>query len=99
MYKRQILQSQALKWAFYMTLISLILFVIFRGKRTQRIIPVIDPLKNATLDFTKTIGDLYYQPVSYTHLDVYKRQLQHNKHYFTNYSFIFIGNGLYGVGE
>ena len=58
---RFVLQNQALKWAFYITLIALILFVIFKGKRTQRIIPIVEPLKNATLDFTRTIGDLYYQ--------------------------------------
>mgnify|MGYP000953288623 CR=1 FL=1 len=65
---RFILQNQALKWAFYIALVSLILFVIFRGKRTQRIIPVVEPLKNATLDFTKTIGDLYYQHGDFTNI-------------------------------
>ncbi|MEO1031304.1 MAG: DUF4350 domain-containing protein [Bacteroidota bacterium] len=58
---RFILQNGALKWAFYMSMFGLILFVIFRGKRTQRIIPVIGKLENATVDFTKTIGELYYQ--------------------------------------
>ena len=65
---RFILQNQALKWAFYIALLSLIIFVIFRGKRTQRIIPVVEPLKNATLDFTKTIGDLYYQHGDFTNI-------------------------------
>ena len=58
---RFILNNPALKWAFYISLFGLILFVIFRGKRTQRIIPVINKLENATVDFTKTIGELYYQ--------------------------------------
>ncbi len=58
---RFILQNPALKWAFYISMFGLILFVIFRGKRTQRIIPVIHKLENATVDFTKTIGELYYQ--------------------------------------
>lgn len=58
---RFVLQNTALKWAFYLAMFGLILFVIFRGKRTQRIIPVIKPLENATVDFTKTIGQLYYQ--------------------------------------
>ena len=65
---RFVLQNPALKWAFYITLISLLLFVIFKGKRTQRIIPVVEPLKNASLDFTKTIGDLYYQHGDYTNI-------------------------------
>jgi hypothetical protein len=58
---RYILDNTALKWAFYISMFSLILFVIFRGKRTQRIIPVIKKLDNATVDFTRTIGELYYQ--------------------------------------
>ena len=71
---RFILQNQALKWAFYVALVSLILFVIFRGKHTQRIIPVVEPLKNATLDFTKTIGDLYYQHGDFTNIITNKIQ-------------------------
>ncbi len=58
---RYILQNSALKWAFYLSMFGLILFVIFRGKRTQRIIPVIKKLENATVDFTRTVGELYYQ--------------------------------------
>lgn len=58
---RYILSNPPLKWAFYLVVFGLLLFVIFRGKRTQRVIPVIQPLKNATVDFTQTIGDLYYQ--------------------------------------
>lgn len=76
---RFILQSKALKWAFYTALISLILFVIFKGKRTQRIIPVVEPLKNATLDFTKTIGDLYYQHGDFTNI------INHKIQYFLEY--------------
>lgn len=71
---RFVLQNQALKWAFYIALLSLILFVIFRGKRTQRIIPVVEPLKNATLDFTRTIGDLYYQHGDFTNIITNKIQ-------------------------
>ncbi|WP_299112726.1 DUF4350 domain-containing protein [uncultured Winogradskyella sp.] len=65
---RYILQNTALKWAFYISMFGLILFVIFRGKRTQRIIPVIDKLENATVDFTRTIGELYYQHGDFTNI-------------------------------
>jgi hypothetical protein len=65
---RYILQNTALKWAFYISMFGLILFVIFRGKRTQRIIPVIIKLENATLDFTQTIGELYYQHGDFTNI-------------------------------
>ncbi|MUU77563.1 DUF4350 domain-containing protein [Winogradskyella endarachnes] len=65
---RFILSNSALKWAFYISMFGLILFVIFRGKRTQRIIPVIKKLDNATVDFTRTIGELYYQHGNFTNI-------------------------------
>jgi hypothetical protein len=65
---RFILTHTGLKWAFYISLFGLILFIIFRGKRTQRIIPVINKLENATVDFTRTIGELYYQHGDFTNI-------------------------------
>lgn len=65
---RYILQNTALKWAFYISMFGLILFIIFRGKRVQRIIPVIHKLDNATVDFTRTIGELYYQHGDFTNI-------------------------------
>jgi hypothetical protein len=58
---RYILSKPALRWAWYLSLISLLFFMIFNAKRRQRIIPIKEPLKNTTVDFTKTIGNLYYQ--------------------------------------
>lgn len=58
---RYILSQPALKWAWYLFLIGIIVFMIFNAKRKQRIIPIIKPLPNTTVDFTKTIGNLYYQ--------------------------------------
>lgn len=40
---------------------GLILFIFFQAKRKQRVIPVIKPLQNTTVEFTQTIGNLYYQ--------------------------------------
>lgn len=65
---RFILNEKALKWGYYLTLIGLLLFVVFKGKREQRIIPVIKPLENSTIEFTKTIGDLYYQNKNYSNI-------------------------------
>lgn len=58
---RYILSQPALKWAWYLFLIGIIIFIIFNAKRRQRIIPIVKPLANTTVDFTKTIGNLYYQ--------------------------------------
>ncbi|GAB4329921.1 MAG: hypothetical protein OHK0038_04080 [Flammeovirgaceae bacterium] len=58
---RFILSKEALKWAYYTTIISLLLFVIFRARRKQRIIPELPPLQNTSLEFAETVGLLYFQ--------------------------------------
>lgn len=58
---RYILSQPALKWAMYISLIGMLIFIIFTAKRKQRIISIIKPLPNTTVDFTKTIGNLYFQ--------------------------------------
>ena len=56
-----LLSSKYLKWAYYMLLIGVLFFVIFDGKRKQRKIPIITPLKNQTVAFTRTIANMYFE--------------------------------------
>src|SRR5690606_14822784 len=58
---RFIASQPALRYAWYILLFTGLIFVIFNIKRKQRIVPVITPLQNTTVDFTKTIANLYYQ--------------------------------------
>jgi hypothetical protein len=58
---RYIVSQPALYAAYLLAIIGLLLFAIFSGKRRQRIIPVIDPPKNVSLEFVKTIGNMYYR--------------------------------------
>jgi len=58
---RYVLSQPALQSAWYLFIAGIIMFMIFNAKRKQRIIPIIKPLANTTVDFTKTIGNLYYQ--------------------------------------
>lgn len=58
---RYIMSQPALKAAWFLFLIGILIFIIFNAKRKQRIVPILKPLPNLTLDFTKTIGNLYYQ--------------------------------------
>ena len=58
---RYIFNQKSLQWAYYVLMLGLLLFVIIKGKREQRIIKVIEPLQNTSIEFTKTIGDLYFQ--------------------------------------
>lgn len=65
---RYILLHLNLKWAYYLMLWGTVLFVVFRAKRRQRIIPVITPPRNDTLEFVETIGRLYFQHGNHTDL-------------------------------
>lgn len=56
---RYILQNDSLRWAWYLFLISVVLFSLFHAKRKQRIIPIIKPLENTTVQFTRTVSNLY----------------------------------------
>jgi len=58
---RFILSREPLAWAYYISIISLLIFMVFEAKRKQRIIPIIEPLQNTSLEFVGTIGTLYYQ--------------------------------------
>jgi len=57
---RFLLSNEYLRWALRLALIGIILYVLFEMKRRQRVIPVITPLKNSTLEFIKTVAGVYF---------------------------------------
>jgi len=63
-----IFKHKSLRFAWYTLIIGLLLYVIFYGKRKQRIVPVIDPVKNTTVEYIETVGNLYYQENNHTQL-------------------------------
>ncbi len=65
---RFVLSQRSLRWFYYLTMTGLLLLVLFMAKREQRIIKVIKPLKNTSIEFTRTIGDLYFQHKDYTNI-------------------------------
>lgn len=84
---RVILLSEPLKWAFYLAVISLLLFMFFEAKRKQRIIPIISPLRNTTLEFIGTISNLYFQKKD--HKSIAEKRINFfldkiRSHYFLN---------------
>lgn len=58
---RFILSNPALRYAWWLFLGGLLLFVIFNVKRKQRIVPIIEPLRNKSVEFVRSIGNLYLQ--------------------------------------
>ncbi len=63
-----IFRYPALRIAWLIFLYGLLLYVLFNAKRRQRIVPIIKPLRNTTVEFTQTIGNLYYQEESATNV-------------------------------
>lgn len=57
---RFVLSNAALRSAWYTMLGGLVLFLLFRTKRQQKPIPVLEPNENRSLEFVQTIGRMYY---------------------------------------
>lgn len=72
---KYILEARGLRWAWLIALPALFLFIFFEGKRRQRIIPVITPPRNDSLEFTETIGRLYYEHGD--HLDIARKKVRY----------------------
>ncbi len=54
------LNNVYLRWALRLSVAGLVIYVLFQMKRKQRVIPVIAPLKNNSLDFIKTVSNVYF---------------------------------------
>lgn len=76
---RFILSNPALKYAWWVLLGGLVLFIFFNAKRKQRIVPIIEPLKNTSVDFVKSIGNLYLQEGDFHDMMAKKAQYFLNK--------------------
>ena len=58
---RVLFSSPGLRTAYYLLWLTAVLFIFMAARRRQRIIPVIKPLPNTTLLFTRTVAGLYQQ--------------------------------------
>ncbi len=83
---RFILQNEPLRWGYYTLLLTLLIFILFQGKRRQRIIPIVLPPVNTSLEFVETIGQLYFQQKNHT--DLAKKKILFFKEYLRTYFYI-----------
>jgi hypothetical protein len=58
---RVFFNNPALSWAYYLSLAGMVIFILYEMKRRQRIIPIIEPLKNSTVEFANVVGQVYYE--------------------------------------
>ena len=57
---RFVLQTPALRGAYVTLLLAGLLYVVFRGRRWQRAVPVVAPPPNAQREFARTVGRLHF---------------------------------------
>lgn len=56
-----ILKEKSLRWAYYTFLLTTFSFLIFRAKRKQRIIPVLEKNENTSIQYVDTLSELFMQ--------------------------------------
>ena len=60
-----VISQQNLKWAWITAICGLLLYLSFRSKRVQRVIPIIEAPKNSSIEFAQTIAQLYLEKASH----------------------------------
>jgi hypothetical protein len=70
-----ILKHKSLKYAWWMMLLSAVLYTFFAAKRKQRVIPVIDSKVNTSLAFVKMISALHFQNANHT--DIARKKMRY----------------------
>lgn len=70
-----ILSQKALKWAWYLLLALVVLYMFSYTRRRQKVIPVLESVDNTSIEFTETIGALYYQQQNHRKLGLLKMRL------------------------
>lgn len=71
---RYFISQRPLRWALYLTMIAILLFMTFTARRRQRVIPVIHEPENKSMEFTELIGTLYFQKKDHADL-VHKKYI------------------------
>ncbi len=83
---RYILSEPPLKAAYFLILITILIYLIFGSKRTQRMIPVIPPEQNTSLEFITTISRLYFR--SQNHADLARKKFIYFNDFIRNRYFL-----------
>ena len=65
---REFIKRPPLRWALYLALLGVVLFMIFTARRRQRVIPIMSKPANRSLEFIQLIGTLYYQRKDHVNL-------------------------------
>jgi hypothetical protein len=83
---RYILSQASLRSGYYLLLITLLLYLLVESKRRQRVIPIVIPLENRSLQFVKTVGSLYFKQQN--NADLARKKLIFFKEFLREHYFI-----------
>ena len=71
-----VLSQPSLAWAYYLLIITALIFLIFRGKRRQKIIPTMELNRNTSLEYAQIVSNLFQQQ------DQHRKLVAHLKEIF-----------------
>jgi hypothetical protein len=74
-----IMEQQSLRYAWWLLLVTALLYVLFAAKRKQKIIPVLESRANTSLQFVSLIASLHYH--NQNHTDMARKKMKHFLHY------------------
>jgi hypothetical protein len=82
-----LMRHAATRIAAWMAFLGLIVYILFEGKRRQRIIPIVEAPQNSSVSFVETVGRLYYNKGD--HRNLAEKMIQHflewvRNHYYIN---------------
>ncbi|MEO8066614.1 MAG: DUF4350 domain-containing protein [Flavobacteriales bacterium] len=83
---RYILGQPALRWAYYVALLLVLLYMFVQAKREQRALPIVEPLRNSSREFVGTLGRLYYEKGD--HADLARKMIAHFKEDVRNRAYL-----------
>ncbi len=63
-----IFDSDALYSAYLLMILSLIVYMVFDGRRRQRAIPILEPVKNTTLEFVNVVSHVYFSSENHKYI-------------------------------
>jgi hypothetical protein len=81
-----IMQQPSLKYAWWLLLFTVILYILFGSKRKQRVIPVLEAKTNTSLEYVKLISRLHYQ--NGNHVDMARKKMKY---------FLYFVRSKYGI--
>lgn len=81
-----VLRQPGLKYAWWLLLVTVALYVIFAAKRRQRVIPVLETKTNTSLEFINLISRLHYK--NGNHVDMARKKMKY---------FLYFVRSRYGI--